>query len=174
MTAAKSDHVGQPRPVNRLFLNTFWRIHRAMFRVTGGRIGLQRPERGDKFGMLRIHTLGRKTGKERITMLGYFEDGQNLVTLAMNGWGTSEPAWWLNLQADPHAVVELAGGTRREVVGRAALGAERERLWARWRALDKNLDGYAARRRHETAVVVLEPPSTEPSATPPDRSAAAS
>jgi F420H(2)-dependent quinone reductase len=90
-------------------------------------------------------------------ILGYYEDGANLVSLAMNGWGRAEPAWWLNLQADQHAVVELPGGTRREVVGRAALGVERERLWERWRELDEKLDSYAARRPQQTAVVVLEP-----------------
>ena len=74
----------------------------------------------------------------------------------MNGWGEAEPAWWLNLQAHPEAVVDLAGGLRREVVGRAATGEERERLWQRWRELDENLDAYAARRPRETAVVVLE------------------
>jgi hypothetical protein len=42
-------------------------------------------------------------------------------------------------------------------VARAALGDERDRLWQRWRELDANLDSYAARRPHETAVVVLEP-----------------
>ena len=62
-------------------------------------------------------------------ILGYYEDGPNLVSMAMNGWGAAEPAWWLNLQADPHAVVELAGGIRREVLGRPAVGEERERLW---------------------------------------------
>jgi deazaflavin-dependent oxidoreductase (nitroreductase family) len=77
--------------------------------------------------------------------------------MAMNGWGAPEPAWWLNLQADPQAVVELAGETRREVIARAAADDERERLWQRWRELDKNLDSYAARRPRETAVVVLEP-----------------
>ena len=90
-------------------------------------------------------------------VVGYYEDGANLVTMAMNGWGAAEPAWWLNLQAHPEAVVELAGGIRREVLGRAAVGAERERLWRRWSELDQNLDGYAARRPQETAVVVLEP-----------------
>jgi hypothetical protein len=77
--------------------------------------------------------------------------------MAMNGWGAPEPAWWLNLQAHPEAVVELAGRTRRDVLGRAATGEERERLWQRWREIDKNLDDFAARRPHETAVVVLEP-----------------
>lgn len=40
---------------------------------------------------------------------------------------------------------------------RRAEGAERERLWARWAEVDKNLDGYAALRLAETAVVVFEP-----------------
>jgi hypothetical protein len=61
------------------------------------------------------------------------------------------------LQADPRAVVELVGGIRREVLARPAVGGERERLWQRWRELDKNLDSDAARRPQETAVVVLEP-----------------
>ena len=77
--------------------------------------------------------------------------------MAMNGWGVSEPAWWLNLQAHPEAIVELAGGIRREVLGNAAVGAERERLWQRWRELNQKLDGYAVRRPRETTVVVLEP-----------------
>jgi hypothetical protein len=45
----------------------------------------------------------------------------------------------------------------RQVTGRAAQGGERERLWGRWRQIDKNLDAYAARRSRQTAVVVLEP-----------------
>jgi deazaflavin-dependent oxidoreductase (nitroreductase family) len=93
-------------------------------------------------------------------ILGYYEDGPNLVSMAMNGWGAAEPAWWLNLQADPQAVVDLAGGIRREVRGRPAVGGEREQLWQRWRELDQNLDSYAARRPRETAVVVLEPRGT--------------
>jgi deazaflavin-dependent oxidoreductase (nitroreductase family) len=106
---------------------------------------------------LRLTTTGRRSGQPRSVILGYYEDGPNLVSMAMNGWGTAEPAWWLNLQADPQAVAELAGGIRREVRGRPAVGGERERLWQRWRELDKNLDSYAARRPRETAVVVLEP-----------------
>ncbi len=90
-------------------------------------------------------------------IVGYYEDGPNLVTMAMNGWGAAEPAWWLNLQAHPEAIVELAGGIRREVLGRAAVGRDRERLWLRWHELDQNLDDYAARRPRKTAVVVLEP-----------------
>jgi deazaflavin-dependent oxidoreductase (nitroreductase family) len=78
--------------------------------------------------------------------------------MAMNGWGAAEPAWWLNLQAQPDARVELKDGPRL-VTGRAAQGEERARLWARWAELDKNLDAYAARRPRETAVVIFEPRS---------------
>ena len=89
-------------------------------------------------------------------ILGYFEDGPNLVTMAMNGWADGEPAWWLNLQAHPVATVDLADGSRT-VKGRAAEGEERSRLWNRWREIDEKLDAYAARRSAETAVVILEP-----------------
>ena len=106
---------------------------------------------------MRLTTVGRRTGKERSAILGYFEDGPNLVTMAMNGWAEPEPAWWLNLQAQPDVTVELKDGTRA-VKGRAAEGEEQERLWARFREFgDDDLDGYATRRPTGTAVVVLEP-----------------
>ena len=143
----------------RWFVKAFWHAHRRLVRASGGRRGLW-PPRAGKWGALRLTTTGRRTGEPRRVILGYYEEGQNLVSMAMNGWGPAEPAWWLNLQAEPHALVELAGGVRLEVVGRRAVGEERERLWQRWRELDKNLDGYAARRPRETAVVVLEPRET--------------
>lgn len=139
----------------RWFVRTFWTLHRALCRVSGGRFGLWRPKPGT-WGTLRLTTVGRRTGRERRVVLGYVEDGPNLVTLAMNGWAAPEPAWWLNLQATPAATVELAGASLA-VTARAAAGAERDRLWAVWRTIDKELDGYAARRPAETAVVVLEP-----------------
>ena len=139
----------------RWFVVTFWHVHRRIVRASRGRRGLWRPRSG-KWGALRLTVPGRRSGEPRSVILGYYEDGSNLVSMAMNGWGEAEPAWWLNLQAHPEAVVDLAGGSRREVVGRAATGEERERLWQRWCELDENLDAYAARRSRETAVVVLE------------------
>ncbi len=141
----------------RWLMKVFWDAHRAVVRASNGRKGLWAARPG-KWGALRLTTTGRHTGRPRRVILGYYDDGPNLVTMAMNGWGAAEPAWWLNLQANPRAKVELADGSRREVVGRCALGAERDRLWQRWRELDKNLDSYAARRPHQTAVVVFEPP----------------
>lgn len=89
-------------------------------------------------------------------ILGYLQDGPNLVTMAMNGWADGEPAWWLNLQAQPDARVALADG-QRAVRGRAAEGEERSRLWVTWREIEPKLDGYAALRSSQTAVVILEP-----------------
>jgi predicted acyl esterase len=59
-------------------------------------------------------------------------------------------------QAHPNARVDLADGPRL-VKARAAAGAERSRLWAKWREVEPKLDGYAALRSSETAVVILEP-----------------
>jgi deazaflavin-dependent oxidoreductase (nitroreductase family) len=141
----------------RWFIRTFWVVQRALYSVTRGRFGL-RTARADRWGMLRLRTVGRRSGKERIAILGYFEDGPDLVTMAMNGWGDAEPAWWLNLQAQPDVTVDLPGGSRA-VHGRAANEDERPRLWARWAAFnnDGDLDGWAARRSRETAVVILSP-----------------
>ncbi len=144
-----------PRVPPRWFVRLAWSVHRGMYRVLGRRVGLWRP--GAKgWGALLLTTTGRRTGRQRGVIIGYFEDGPNLISLAMNGWGEGEPAWWLNLQADPDATVDLVDG-RRLVRGHAATGDERARLWERWQKINANLDGYAARRSTETAVVVLAP-----------------
>ena len=144
-----------PQPYPTWFLRAFWAAHRAVYRLTRGRVGLWRPKPG-RWGTMRLTTVGRRSGQRRVAILGYYEDGPNLVTMAMNGWMAPEPAWWLNLQAQPDATVELAG-ERRAVRARAADGDERARLWAKWSEIDEGLDGWAARRPSETAVVIFEP-----------------
>ena len=114
------------------------------------------PPKPNRWGTMRLTTVGRRTGKKRAVILGYYEDGADLVTMAMNGWAEAEPAWWLNLQAHPDAKVELRDGARN-VRGRMAIGDEYERLWSRWREMGDDVDGYATRRPSGTAVVVLEP-----------------
>jgi F420H(2)-dependent quinone reductase len=128
--------VRTPRLPPRWFVRLFWSAHRGIYRVTGGRVGLWRP-RNERWGTLRLTATGRRTGEERSVILGYVRDGPNLVTLAMNGWAEEEPVWWLNLQADPGARVDLGDGPR-VVRARAAKGEERARLWARWREVDRN------------------------------------
>jgi deazaflavin-dependent oxidoreductase (nitroreductase family) len=145
----------------RWFIRGAWLAHRTAYRVTGGRRGLSVPTAEGKFGQMRLRTIGRKSGKERVAILGYYEDGRNLVTLAMNGWGDPEPAWWLNLQDRPDAVIDLKGDDVREVRARAATGDERSRLWTLFTSYDGwgggNVEAYAKRRSRETAIVVFEP-----------------
>jgi deazaflavin-dependent oxidoreductase (nitroreductase family) len=139
----------------RWFMHVFWHGHRWLYRLSRGRFGLWRPK-PDGWGALALTTIGRRSGEERRVMVGYFEDGPNLVTMAMNGWGEAEPAWWLNLQDTPDVRVDTKDGPRL-VTGYAAEGDERDRLWARWQEIDKHLDEYASRRPEPTAVVVLAP-----------------
>ena len=141
----------------RWFIRSAWTLHRGVYRISGGRIGLRRAD-GAGAGMLRLRTIGRRSGEERVAIVSYIEDGPNLVTMAMNGWGDPEPAWWLNLQARPDATVDLADGPRA-VRARAADPDERERLWPRLKGPFGNIDDYAALRSRETAVVILEPAS---------------
>lgn len=145
----------------RWFIRTAWAVHRAIHRFTGGRRGLATPIPGGQFGYLRLMTLGRQSGRERAAILGYVEDGDNLVTLAMNGWGDTDPAWWLNLQSHPDATAELKGSTRT-IRAREALGEERDRLWARvqlYKGWGHDLDAFARLRSRQTPVVVFEPRS---------------
>jgi F420H(2)-dependent quinone reductase len=89
-------------------------------------------------------------------ILAYPEDGPDLVLMAMSGRAGPAPAWWLNLQAHPEVIVDLPGGSTREVAAREAHGKERSRLWARWEGVSKDL-GADATRRTNTPLIVLEP-----------------
>ena len=156
MTEASATTKAPPN-VPRWLVRTIWITHRAVYSITGGRVGL-RPFHETQWGMLRLTSVGRKSGKTRVAIVGFIVDGPNVVIPAMNGWADPEPAWWLNLQADPNATIELPDG-RRDVTARAAMGEERDRLWARFVGLGSSAfnDASAARRSRETALVVLEP-----------------
>lgn len=151
MSASESKPAKKPFVPPRWFVVAAWAVHRAIFRWTGGRRGLWRA-RPERWGTMRLHSTGRKSGKERIAILGYQPDGANLVTVAMNGWGEGDPAWWLNLQANPDATVELKGETVA-VRARTAEGDEAARLWS----LFPGNGPYVEARKTKTPIVVLEP-----------------
>lgn len=143
----------------RALIRVFWALHRGVVRLSGGRVGLWRPRIGKKFGVMGLTSVGRRSGRPRTVILGYFEDGPNLITVAMNGWADAEPAWWLNLQARPEATVLLPTGART-VQARAAEGDERRRLWAKvsdYPGWGDDIEGLTTRRSIDTAVVVFEP-----------------
>ena len=145
-----------PKHPPKWFVHTAWRVHRVLYRLSGGRfLWTTSNKRG--WGALRLTTIGRRSGQERSVIIGYIEDGPNLVTLAMNGFDEGDPSWWLNLKADPNAVVRLAGQQPRPVRARSSAGQERDRLWQRWVSVDPNIEVHAGRRSTETPVIVLEP-----------------
>lgn len=145
----------------RWAIRAAWRVHRRLYKATGGRLGLSRPKTHEAWGTMRVTTMGRKSGREHAVMLAYLEDGPNLIGMAMNGWGEGEPAWWLNLKANPDARVQLPDGPPRDLRARPAVGEERARLWDLWRETDRRLDALAASRSTETTVVVFEAPPGE-------------
>ena len=154
-----ADAHAKPSPkVPRWLVRAIWLAHRRLYALTGGRFGLRAPAKG-RWGMLRLRTTGRRTGRERIAILGYIEDGRNIVIPAMNGWADPEPAWYLNLQANPEATIQLPNGELRTVVATTAEPGERERLWQRF--VDLGTAAYshanAATRSRETAIVILRP-----------------
>ena len=156
ISAMKDATARPPKLPPPWFKHTFWRAHRAVYGISGGRfLWTTSSKRG--WGALHLTTVGRKSGQERSVILGYIEDGPNLVVMAMNGWDEGHPSWWLNLEAHPDAVVRLARQQPRPVRARAAEGAERDRLWQRWLEIEPEIDAYASRRSIETPIVVFEP-----------------
>ena len=152
--ATKSTQAPKLPPV--WFKHLFWRAHRMLYRLSGGR-GLWTTASKRGWGAMHLTTVGRKSGQERSVIVGYIEDGSTPVVMAMNGWDEGYPAWWLNLEANPDAVIRLKGQPERLVRARKVEGEERERLWQQWAKVDENLDGYADPRLVDTPVIVFEP-----------------
>jgi deazaflavin-dependent oxidoreductase (nitroreductase family) len=139
-----------PRPVLRIG----WALHRALFRVTGGRVGAERA--GGGLGTLFLLSTGHKTGAIRRNGLFYIEDGPNLVVVASNAGADVDPSWWRNLQAKPEGEVQL-GPERVPVRARAATAAEAAGLWPRLDAANPNYAAYRRKATREIPVVILEP-----------------
>jgi deazaflavin-dependent oxidoreductase (nitroreductase family) len=153
----------KPSPnVPHWLIRSIWFVHRRAYAISGGRFGLRTPAER-RWGTLRLHTIGRQSGRERIAIVGYIEDGPNILVAAMNGWMHPEPAWWLNLQANPAATIELPNGEVRAVTASAAPAGERERLWQRFVDLGTAAFTHAnaAARARETSIVILAPTASQ-------------
>jgi len=61
--------------------------------------------------LLLLHTIGAKSGKERVNPLVTFENDGRLVIVASKGGATSHPDWYYNILANP--VVEVEYGTEK-------------------------------------------------------------
>ena len=133
------------------FMELFWRVHRAVFRASGGRIGA----RVGPLPVLLLSVRGRKSGVERDVLLNHMRDGGRYVVFASHAGEEREPPWWLNLRDAGQGEV-VTGGERFGVRAREAEGAERERLWSEAKRRDGAFAEYERRVSRRIAVVVLE------------------
>jgi deazaflavin-dependent oxidoreductase (nitroreductase family) len=136
--------------------SSFWkragRIHTKLYRATGGRIG----HNAGQITNLLLTTLGRKSGEQRTVPLAYMEDGDGFVVVASNGGADRHPAWWLNLQKEPSATVELRS---RRIPVRASLATpqERARLWPKLTEVNPFYARYEQIADRAIPVVILRP-----------------
>jgi len=130
----------------------FWKVHRFLYRVSGGRIG------GRVIGMpvLMLTTKGRKSGEPRSNVLTYVPKGNAFVVYASYAGEPKHPAWWLNLQARPEAIVEIGPDTV-PIVAHAADTAERQRLWPLLTAANPFYTRYEELTARAIPVVILRP-----------------
>ncbi|WBB56998.1 nitroreductase family deazaflavin-dependent oxidoreductase [Verrucosispora sp. WMMD573] len=118
-------------------------VDRAVGRLTRGRVvalGL--------VPSLVITTTGRKSGRPRSNPLLYVPDGDGYVVVGSNWGQPHQPAWSLNLLAEPRAEVDVKG-RRIPVRAEVATGVERDRLWRllvdEWPAYETYVERAAGR-----------------------------
>lgn len=103
-----------------------------------------------------LTTTGRKSGEPRKTPLIYDEHDGKYLVVASKGGAPEPPAWYVNLQADPSATIQV-WGEKIPVRARDATPEEKPELWklmtAQWPAYDE----YQTKTDRPIPVVVLEP-----------------
>jgi F420H(2)-dependent quinone reductase len=140
---AKPD--GRLSPAEHLAL----RIHRFLdkwlnplgvwvYRRTNG--GVARPWGVDA---LLLTTRGRRSGRERTVVLQFFPDVDAMVVTATNDGADTAPAWYLNLKAEPRAMVEVDGCSIP--VRATELPPLEAAAW--WNRIVERSPGYARYRR---------------------------
>ncbi|MBC8163181.1 MAG: nitroreductase family deazaflavin-dependent oxidoreductase [Roseiflexaceae bacterium] len=127
-------------------------LHLAAYRLSGGRLG------GTLLGMpmLLLSTWGRKTGLLRTAPLLYLPAEGALVLVASNGGAQRSPTWFYNLEANPHALVQV-GPARGEVISALASETQRARLWPQLLDVYAGYASYQARTDRQIPVVLLYP-----------------
>jgi deazaflavin-dependent oxidoreductase (nitroreductase family) len=125
--------------------------HVRVYRETKGARGYEW-RRGSK--ILLLTTTGRTSGEPRTTPLIHVVDGDRWVVIASKGGAPDHPAWYLNLQADPEASIEVQAD-EAPVLATTADGEERARLWAAMTEAWPAYDDYQAKTEREIPVVLL-------------------
>ncbi len=125
-------------------------MHRFLYRVTAGRLGV----RSGSTQFLLLTTIGRKSGRRRVTPLLYVEDAGRWVIIGSNAGDHRHPAWWVNLQSHPNAEVQI-GAAHFAVRAQRATAEEAERLWPVFIASYKYYTNYRQRTSRTIPIVFL-------------------
>ena len=134
-------------------LKTMSRVHRTILHVSGGRV------LGSAFGMpaVELHTVGRKSGRRRSTMLtAPVVDGDRVVLVASKGGDDRDPDWYSNLLAHPEIELTMAG-QRLPMRARRASPDEKAELWPQVVAAYKGYAGYQRRTERDIPLIICEP-----------------
>jgi F420H(2)-dependent quinone reductase len=123
-----------------------------LYRLTRGRFGGQ----VQGLEVLLLTTVGRKTGKQHTTPLGYFMDNGSYVITASNAGFDTNPAWFHNLRANPQVMIEVRD-QRIEAEAKVAEPKKRSTLWEHLISLAPGYANYPKKTSREIPIVVLHP-----------------
>ena len=104
------------------------------------------------FNVLLLTTVGRKSGQERSSPLGYIKDGDAYVIIASNAGLDKHPAWYYNLSANPQVKIQVRDKVL-QVKAETATGDYRQRLWEQLLREAPSYRNYKPKR--EIPLVVL-------------------
>lgn len=133
----------------------FSKSNRALFRLTGGRLGGRLL--GVPVGLLT--TTGKRSGRSRTVPVAYLDDGFRFLVAASNNGFDSPPAWCLNLGACPDAELDTRTSTER-VVAHELTESEREEIWPRLLKHNPMWGAYQSCTERQFAVFALERSAT--------------
>ena len=124
--------------------------HIRAYRESGGEVGYL----WNGVPTLLLTTTGRRTGAERTSALIFARAGDDYLIVASKGGMPSHPEWYLNLQANPQARIQVKAD-EFAVVARTASADEKPRLWKIVTDVWPNYDVYQSRTDRDIPVVVL-------------------
>ena len=110
------------------------------------------------FNALILTTVGRKTGAERTTPVGWFpgQDGSWLIVASANG-AAGNPAWYYNIAAHPDQVQIEVEGRKVAVVAEQLHGAERAEAWQQITTSAPRFARYQQKTDRELPIIRLVP-----------------
>ena len=115
------------------------------FRANAGKVG--GPFEGAR--MILVHSIGARTGTERVNPLVWFPDGDRMLIVASKGGADTLPEWYHNLRAHPRVEVEV-GAETFHVEASELTDEERASAWPR---IVEAMPGFAEYQRGTTRTI---------------------